>query len=320
MPKLLRRRHAAPQPKGGSGDVKGVVAGAPGDARPSKSGKARAASVATPDAGPSVDFAQIGEQVAIVLEAARQAAEKIRVEADAEAQRIRTASEEQARVALEKAKTTVERADAQAATVRADTEQQSKEVREQADEYASETRQAADVKAAAVLARAEKQASTQERTLQDRRRSLDEGVVRTEERLKQLSAGLHELAGGLEELVAPEDHGENRDTGSLLNLLNQAVGEPPAQFPEGGTSVSASDFGQEAPSMRRLFVALDQLLDPLGSAESGRSGRRTDGRQPREEGPAQPKPNEPQELVGADGIPVQVAPPASGRRHVRASP
>ncbi len=102
---------------------------------------------------PPVDFAQVGEQVATVLEAATAAAEKMRLEADA---------------------------------------------------YASETRNAADVKASAILAQARKVAAAEESSARDLRRSLDEGVVRTEDRLKLLIAGLYELATGLEGLVARE--------------------------------------------------------------------------------------------------------------------
>ena len=135
---------------------------------------------------PPVDFAQVGEQVATVLEAATAAAEKMRVEADA---------------------------------------------------YASETRDAADVKASAILAQAKKRAAAQESSARDLRRSLDEGVARTEDRLKLLIAGLYELATGLEGLVAREsrENAGNGGNGTLEEML-AAYSAASAPTQEGGTS------------------------------------------------------------------------------------
>ena len=216
MPKLSRRRHKAPQPEGGSGESDRAGHEASDDAGPTPA--------IPPDGGPSVDFTQLGAQVATVLASAKEAAEKMMLEADVEARRIRTASEKEAGEALETAKAAAERADAEAASVRADAERQSKRVREEADLYAMATRQAADAKAGATLARAETQAVAQDGKLRERQRMLVEGVVRTEERLTQLAEGLHELAGSLEELVAPRDQ-ETSDTGSLVDILNRSASE-----------------------------------------------------------------------------------------------
>jgi hypothetical protein len=167
MPKLIGRRRSAGQGKGASGEEeRSVGEGNAVEPRP-------------------VDFAQVGEQVATVLEAATAAAEKLRMEADA---------------------------------------------------YANETRDAADVKASAILARAEKEAAAQERTFHDLRRSLDDGVVRTEERLNQLIVGLRELATGLEGLVARGSHENgNGDNGTLAEML-AAYSAASAPTSEGGTS------------------------------------------------------------------------------------
>ncbi len=242
MSKLFGRSHSASQGEGGSGEVEPSVRDAsavdPRSSKTRKSGRARPAAADAEGGGASVDFAQVGEQVAMVLEAAKAAAEEMRLEADTEARRIRAATEKEARDALQSAKVTAERAETAAATIRADAEHQSKEVREQADAYANDTREAADVKAAAVLSRAEKQASERESTFQERRRSLDEGVGRTEERLRQLVAGLHELAAGLEDLIAPESHESNGngDNGAVLEILTLAAGESHAPTREGRAS------------------------------------------------------------------------------------
>jgi hemerythrin-like domain-containing protein len=215
MPKLFGRRHKAPKSANAAKETKHAVREARREVRLPKGGDE-----------PSVDFTQLGQQVAKVLETAKDAAEKMKLAAQAEAEQLRKTIEEQARVEREAAKATAERADAEAASIRADAEQQSKEVREQADDYASKTREAADAKAAAVLARAEKQASAEEDTSRERRRALDEGVTRTEERLRQLVAGLYELAGGLGELVPPHENGKNGDSESLADHPTQYVGEP----------------------------------------------------------------------------------------------
>jgi hypothetical protein len=223
MPKLFGRRRAAHEDEGASDDAKRVVRDAPVDARPPKGNRARPATQVAPAGVPPVDYAQVGGHVAAVLEAAKEAAEKMRLEAHTEAQKLRSAMKEQAREALEKAKATAERADAHAASVTVDAERQSKEVREQADEYASDRRKAADSEAAAVLARAEKQASVCERTFQERQLSLDQSVIRTEKRLRELVGGLHELASGLEELAGPDDQGANGNSGSLVDVLTRSA-------------------------------------------------------------------------------------------------
>ena len=234
MSKLFGRGHSASQGETGSGAVAPAVRESPAvDPRSSKTRKnarVRAAATDGESGGTTVDFAQVGEQVATVLEAARAAAETMRLEAETEARRIRAAGEREVREAQQSAKVTAERAEAEAATLRAESELRSKEVREQADAYANDTREAADAKAAAVLAQAEKQASARESAFQERRRLLDEGVVRTEERLRQLVSGLHELAGGLEDLVAPESHENNGngDNGAVFEILSGSAGEASA--------------------------------------------------------------------------------------------
>jgi hypothetical protein len=225
MPKVFGRGRSAQQDKGASGDAKRVAPDAPADARLPKGNRGRAATPVAPAGEPPVDYAQIGEHVAAVLEAAKEAAEKMRLDAYTEAQKLRAAMKEQGHAALETAKATADRAEAHAASVSADAERQSREVREQADEYAKDRRKVADSEAAAVLARAEKQASVAERTFQERQLSLDESVIRTENRLRELVAGLHELASGLEQLAGPGDHGANgdRDNGSLVDDLTRSA-------------------------------------------------------------------------------------------------
>jgi hypothetical protein len=227
--KRSERRHA-----GVSGERERPVDGQEG--RQVKDPSAWPGSSEAEAAAPALDFAQVGEQVASVLAAAREAAEKMKLEAIAETQRFRTAMEQQTRGALEKAKATKEEADAHAARVKADAERQSKELRTQADEYASRRRQAAEAEAAEVLARAQKQASVRERSVEERRRALDESVARTEERLRQLIAGLNNLASGLAELLPAQGRDEGRSSESPAEVLAAAARSSHTEAAEGGAS------------------------------------------------------------------------------------
>jgi hypothetical protein len=225
MPKLFGRKHEAPKSADAAKETKHAARAARREVRLPKGSDE-----------PTVDFTQVGQQVAKVLETAKDAAEKMKLAAQVEADQLRKTIEEQAREERAKATANAQQAEVEAARAIKAAEQHSKEVREQADEYAAVTREAADAKAAAVLARAEKQASAEEDTSRERRRALDEGVTLTEERLRQLVAGLHELAGGLEELVPPHGNGKNGDSESLADHLAQYVGEPRSRSRESETA------------------------------------------------------------------------------------
>lgn len=236
MPKLFGKRRSAPEPVDTTGEAKRAKRELQRDVRLPKSTDAWSVTESVPNGGAPVDFAQVGEQVAKVLESAKEAAERMTLAAYGEAEQLRKTTEEQAREELEQAKAKAERADADAAEVRAAAEQQSQELREQADEYATATREAAEAKATALLARAERRVSAEEDTSRARRSALDEGVARTEERLRQLVVGLHELAGGLEELVSPPESSENGETDSFADHMARYVGESRSRSDESETT------------------------------------------------------------------------------------
>lgn len=110
------------------------------------------------------DYGKLGEHVASVLEAANAAAAKIREEAEKEV----------------------------------------RETRQRANDYAAEKRREAEDEAADIVARAEREASEHTNVAQERGRALANNVALSEERLRQLVAGLRDLAGRLEELVQAE--------------------------------------------------------------------------------------------------------------------
>jgi hypothetical protein len=176
----------------------------------------------------AVDFERLGEHVGTVLEAAKAAAEKMRVEASIDARQIRADARLQARVELEEAQKKVARADAEAARLLAEAKQRSDETREEADDYAASTRQAADAEAAVILEDADQLATDRVDSAQKRQRTLDRNIAATENRLRQLVGGVRELASGLEELVPATSLPQQAavaepDVGSLTGTLTQAA-------------------------------------------------------------------------------------------------
>jgi hypothetical protein len=131
-------------------------------------------------------FAELGQHVAAVLAAAREAAEK------------------EAAAVLEQARTQAAEIEAETAEKRSAAFAAAEDVRTRADAYAEKKRQEADEAAREVLARAEQQARELSRAAEERRQELDANVERTEERLRKLVAGLRGLADRLDVLVGED--------------------------------------------------------------------------------------------------------------------
>jgi hypothetical protein len=148
-----------------------------------------------------VDYAQIGEHVGTVLEAAKAAAEKIMQQAALDAKQIRSDAQLQVRVSLEEAQKQAERADVEATRLVADAKRHSDKVREEADAYAAGAREAAGAEAAVLIGNAERQATDGVHVAQRHKRTLDRKIEATEERVRQLVCGVRELASSLEELI-----------------------------------------------------------------------------------------------------------------------
>lgn len=178
------------------------------------------------------DYAQLGEHVGAVLEAATEAATKMRLEAAELARQTRTDAEHQARAALGEAQKQAKQVEADAALLDSEARKQSTGIRKEAEAYADTTRAAADTEAAAVVNRAEREASEKVRATQARLHSLDEKVAATEQRLRQLVGRLRELASSLDVLVSdsapseePEGAASEKEQGSLTDALTQSVAE-----------------------------------------------------------------------------------------------
>ena len=147
------------------------------------------------------DYVELGEHVGAVLEAAKEAAEKMRRQAAEGARQTRADADQKARLIVEEAQKQATHVQAGAALLEAEAKERSTKTDKEAEAYAVATREAADAQAAAVLDRAERQASERVRATEARLHTLDEGVVGTEKRLRQLIAWMRDCVSSLEELV-----------------------------------------------------------------------------------------------------------------------
>jgi cell division septum initiation protein DivIVA len=158
---------------------------------------------AVEEAGPLMDYAQLGEHVTSVLEAANNAAAKIREDARTNAERVTKQSQSEASALLEQARGHAEKLSRETERLSAEAKKENREMARQAEAYAGEKRQEAEAEAAGILSHARREASQHTRAAQERRSALAKDVALSEERLGQLVSGLRNLAVQLEELVRP---------------------------------------------------------------------------------------------------------------------
>jgi len=159
---------------------------------------------AVEEAEPLMDYGKLGEHVTSVLEAANNAAAKIREDARTNAERVTKQSKSEASALLEEARTHAQKLSRESERLGAEAEKENRELARQAEAYATEKRQEAEAEAASILSRARRDASEHTRAAQERRIALDKDVALSEERLGQLVNGLRNLALQLEELVRPD--------------------------------------------------------------------------------------------------------------------
>jgi hypothetical protein len=150
------------------------------------------------------DYAQLGEHVASVLQAARAAAEKITEEARQEAGRVQDGAREEATAILAEANRAASSMLSEADHLRAEAESKSAKTRDEAEAYAAEKRRDADAEASSLIAGAEQAAKHHVEAEARRKQALAENIEVTEKRLRDLVAGLRELAARLEDLVHPD--------------------------------------------------------------------------------------------------------------------
>ena len=146
-------------------------------------------------------YAQFGEHLSSVLQAANEAAKKVEDDARAEAERLRKHTQSQAASTLDGARRESEKLLAEAERLRTEAENESSQTRKQAETYAAEKLRDAEAKAADIVSRAEEAAKTRSTAAEERLRELEANVELTEVRLQQLATGLVDTASRLEGLI-----------------------------------------------------------------------------------------------------------------------
>jgi cell division septum initiation protein DivIVA len=153
------------------------------------------------EAEPVTDYGKLGEHVTSVLEAANQAAAKIREDARTNAERVAKHSQSEASALLEQARGHAEKLSLESERLCAEAKKESREMTRSAEAYVAEKRREAEAEATDILSRARREASEHTRAADERRSALAKDVALSEERLGQLVGGLRNLAAQLEGLV-----------------------------------------------------------------------------------------------------------------------
>jgi flagellar biosynthesis GTPase FlhF len=195
------------------------------------------------------DYAQFGEHVSSVVQAANEAAKKIEEDARSHAESLRERTHRQAASKLDDARREAEKLLVEAERLRTEAENESKETRERAETYAAEKLRDAEAEAAGVVTRAEQVAQSRVIAAEERSRELEANVELAEMRLQQLATGLFDTASRLDGLIErPVAH---------------AAGEESASEPTG-----------EGPLDEALAASVTRS-DPEGLPASSPSGSRT---------------------------------------------
>jgi hypothetical protein len=192
-----------------------------------------AATDESPSAGGSSD--RLGDHVSAIVSAAEEAALRIQEEARQEAERIRDEARKEAADHVEAAREEAEASTANAERIRSEADEWASHTRETAENYAADRRAEADAEARKIIATAEDRVAASNKEAERRRQELKMDISLAEDRLRQLSAGLHELAARLDKLLsmppAAADAGEVvDDENGLIDEL-----EPSREVEEAAT-------------------------------------------------------------------------------------
>jgi hypothetical protein len=174
--------------------------------------------------GAHVEYAEVGQRVIGILEAAEAAAEEIRAEAAAAAEEIRKAAEAEAEASRQKA-------GEEAAALREQAETAAEEIRSSAEGVVETRRQEAEEVAQGILGDAEEQAGATRQAAEEAAKRIEaealereelilEQVQPLEENLRRALEAFRGISGQLEELLA--DLPGSRK-GSLVEDLAQSV-------------------------------------------------------------------------------------------------
>jgi len=223
MPKFADRRSGRATPDESSAD-QGIVSRI-------SSFKRDESALASDGSSVSPDYTQLGEHVGVVLEAAKDAAARMKHEALEDAERIRAEADETATTAVADARKQAKQIEAAAAQLETTARESADRIRGEADAYAGTTRRAAEAEADAILDRAKQHASERIRETEAHLQSLGDQVASTEQRLRQLVDRLRDLASSLDDLVAGPNlavqaggaRDEDDERTSLAETLTESV-------------------------------------------------------------------------------------------------
>ena len=157
------------------------------------------------------DVTQVGDRVAALLRAAEEAAEQIRMDAQAAAEQMTRQAEQEAKARLEESSKEAER-------LRTAADAESESTREAMQLYATNHRREAEEKAARLLSDAELQARSAREAaeamvqrIQESARSLEEEVREQERlvrgRMQRYLAGLRDVSGQIEAVLSETERG-----------------------------------------------------------------------------------------------------------------
>jgi hypothetical protein len=206
-------------------------------------------------------YAQFGEHLSSVLQAANEAAKKVEDDARSEAERLRKRTQSQAASTLDGARRESEKLLAEADRLRTEAENESSQTRKQAETYAAGKLRDAEAKAADIVSRAERVAQNRAIAAEERSRELEANVDLAEVRLQQLATGLVDTASRLEGLIErPVAHpgGEksaSEPTGErmLEETLVASITRSEAQHPRIADGWAVSPHGASPPPTTTTF-------------------------------------------------------------------
>src|SRR5438093_2918014 len=189
-----------------------------------------AASDESPSEGSASD--RLGDHVSAIVSAAEGAALRIREEAREEAERIRDQARKEAADHVEAARQEADASRADAERIRFEADEWASHTRETAENYAADRGAEADAEARKVIAAAEDRVAASNEEAERRRQELTMDISLAEDRLRQLSAGLHELAARLDRLLSTPEASELavEDANGLMGAL-----EPSREIEEAAT-------------------------------------------------------------------------------------
>ena len=166
----------------------------------------------------------VGSHISSVLSAAEDAAARIHEEARRDAERVRQQAQKEAAARAEAAREDADATRVEAERLRSEAEEWSKQARTAAETYSADRRAHAEAEARKIVSAAERQAASLGEEAERRQHALKMDISLAEDRLRQLSTGLNDLAARLDNLLTAPSPAETRDLPPAEPTLIEALG------------------------------------------------------------------------------------------------